>query len=210
MKTGSLANKHAGVMGDFGCYSFNGNKIITCGGGGMIVARDPKKLAKAKYLTTQAKDDELHYVHHEVGYNYRLTAMQAAMGLAQLEQLPGFIERKRKRYFQYQERIKQIPGLRLLEMPDYCECNYWLYSLVIEKNIFGMDRDQLLKRFESEKIQTRPIWLLNHLQRPYTQNQAYRIDKASRYFDAILNIPSSVGLTDEELDRVVGVLANCH
>ena len=210
MKSGELVGKHAGVMGDYGCYSFNGNKIITCGGGGMIIARDPKKLAKAKYLTTQAKDDELHYVHHEVGYNYRLTAMQAAMGLAQLEQLPDFIEKKRKRYFEYKERIEKIPGLRLLDMPNYCECNYWLFSLVIDKEVFGMDRDQLLKRFESEKIQTRPIWMLNHMQRPYVKNQSYCIEKAPRYFDSILNIPCSVGLTDEELSRVVAVLANCQ
>ena len=200
------AGKHAGTIGDFGCYSFNGNKIITCGGGGMIVARSPELLASAEYLTTQAKDDGLHYVHNAIGYNYRLTAIQAAMGLAQLEQLPGFIETKRKRYLQYRERIEQIPGLSLLGVPSYCDSNYWLYSLVIEAQEYGIGRDELLKRFEAARIQTRPIWKLNHTQRPYLQNQAYQIEKATFYFERILNIPSSVGLTDEEMERVVAVL----
>jgi perosamine synthetase len=196
----------AGAIGDFGCYSFNGNKIITCGGGGMIVARSPELLARAKYLTTQAKNDDLHYVHDEVGYNYRLTAIQAAMGLAQMEQLPGFIETKRKRYLEYKERIGRIPGLCLLGVPPYCESNYWFYSLVIDEKVYGIGRDALLQRFEAARIQARPIWKLNHTQKPYRQNQAYQIEKAPVYFDSILNIPCSVGLTDEEMERVVAVL----
>jgi perosamine synthetase len=206
MSSGRFAGKHAGTIGEYGCYSFNGNKIITCGGGGMIVAKEEQKLAKAKYLTTQAKDDELHYVHNEIGYNYRLTAMQAAMGLAQLEQLPGFIEKKKRRYHQYKEQIERIPGLRLLGVPEYCDSNHWFYSLVIDQNTYGIGRDALLHRFETANIQARPIWKLNHTQKPYLQNQAYQIEKAPGYFDSILNIPCSVGLTDEEMARVIGVL----
>jgi perosamine synthetase len=200
------SGKHAGTIGDFGCYSFNGNKIITCGGGGMIVARSPELLARAKYFTTQAKDDDLHYVHDAVGYNYRLTAIQAAMGLAQLEQLPGFIETKRKRYLQYREHIERIPGLSLLGVPPYCDSNYWFYSLVIDQKVYGVGRDALLQRFEAARVQARPIWKLNHTQKPYLENQAYQIEKAPHYFDSILNIPCSVGLTDEEMERVLGVL----
>ena len=206
MKAGALSGKPAGSMGDFGCYSFNGNKIITCGGGGMLVAREPAKLAKAKYLTTQAKDDEVHYVHHEVGYNYRLTAIQAAMGLAQLEQLPAFVERKRRRYAQYLEAIERIRGLSLLRVPAYCDSNYWFYSVLIDPARYGEGRDELLRRFAAERIQTRPIWKLNHTQKPYQQNQAWQIEKAPFYFDHILNIPCSVGLTDEEVERVLWVL----
>ena len=201
-----IGGAHAGTMGDFGCYSFNGNKIITCGGGGMIVARDEQALARAKYLTTQAKDDDLHYIHNEVGYNYRLTAIQAALGLAQLEQLPAFVETKKRRYHQYKEQIDRIPGLRLLDVPDYCESNYWFYSLVIDQKQYGVGRDALLAKFEAARIQTRPIWKLNHTQKPYLRNQAYQIERAPVYFDSILNIPCSVGLTDEEMERVVGVL----
>jgi perosamine synthetase len=206
MSQGALAGRQAGAMGDFGCFSYNGNKIITCGGGGMIVARDPHALARAKYLTTQAKDDELHYVHHEIGYNYRLTAIQAAMGLAQLEQLPGFIVRKRQRYHEYRERIAAIPGLRLLDVPEYCASNFWFYSLVIDERVYGLGRDALLQKFEAARIQSRPIWKLNHTQKPYLQNLAYQIDKAPFYFDHVLNIPCSVGLTDDEVERVMTVL----
>ena len=201
-----LSSPYAGTIGDFGCYSFNGNKIITCGGGGMIVARSPELLARAKYLTTQAKDDDLHYVHNAVGYNYRLTAIQAAMGLAQLEQLPGFIAAKRKRYLEYKEQIEQTPGLSLLGVPSYCDSNYWFYSLVIDQKVYGLGRDELLQKFVAAQIQARPIWKLNHTQKPYLKNQAYQIEKAPGYFDSILNIPCSVGLTDEEMERVVDVL----
>jgi perosamine synthetase len=172
----------------------------------MIVARSPELLARAKYFTTQAKDDDLHYVHDAVGYNYRLTAIQAAMGLAQLEQLPGFIETKRKRYLQYREHIERIPGLSLLGVPPYCDSNYWFYSLVIDQKVYGVGRDALLQRFEAARVQARPIWKLNHTQKPYLENQAYQIEKAPHYFDSILNIPCSVGLTDEEMERVLGVL----
>jgi len=203
MNAGALAGKHAGTMGDFGCYSFNGNKIITCGGGGMIVARDAARLAKAKYLTTQAKDDEMYFVHDEVGYNYRLTAIQAAMGLAQLEQLPAFVERKKRRYLQYKERIADIPGLSLVDVPPYCDSNYWFYSVLIEPARYGMSRDELLKKFVARNIQVRPVWKLNHTQKPFLANQAFEIQKAPFYLDHIVNIPCSVGLTDDELERVI-------
>ncbi len=206
MSSGALAGQGAGTIGDYGCYSFNGNKIITCGGGGMIVARDPERLAKAKYLSNQAKDDELHYVHDEIGYNYRLTALQAALGLAQLEQLPEFIARKKQRWAQYRERLGPMPGLALLPAPAYCDSNHWFYSLLIDERVYPLRRDELLAKFAAEGIQVRPIWKLNHTQTPYLQNQAYRIEKAPRYVGRILNLPCSVGLTDEELERVVAVL----
>lgn len=206
MISGRFAGMHAGTIGDFGTYSFNGNKIITCGGGGMITAKNPDHLKKVKYLTTQAKNDELHYIHDEIGYNYRLTALQAAMGLAQLEQLPNFIRLKKKRYEAYKKSVSGIEGLSILGIPPYCDSNCWFYSLLIDSEKYGLDRDRLMHRFETEKIQTRPIWKLNHEQKPYKGCQAYRIEKAKYYFGNILNIPCSVGLTEEELKRVVDLL----
>lgn len=204
--SGKYAGKHAGTIGDFGTYSFNGNKIITCGGGGMILAKSAEMLRKAKYLTTQAKDDELYYVHNEVGYNYRLTALQAAMGLAQLEELPDFIQRKKKNFLKYKEGIKEISGLSLLDPPSYCDSNHWFYSLTIDSEEYGMTRDELIKKFEAEKIQTRPIWELNHKQKPYHSCQSYKIEKAFYYYERILNIPCSSNLTDEEINKVIDVL----
>jgi perosamine synthetase len=209
MSAGKFAGMHAGTIGDFGTASFNGNKIMTCGGGGMITAKDPVQLQKAKYLTTQAKNNELHYVHDEIGYNYRLPAMSAALGLAQLEQITTFVERKKRRYFEYKNAIADIPGLSLLGTPDYCDSNYWFYSLLIDEEKYGMNRDQLMAKFGEAKIQTRPIWKLNNQQKPYLKNQAYKIEKAQYYFDRILNIPCSVGLTDEEFERVREAIVNC-
>lgn len=135
-----------------------------------------------------------------------MTAVQAAMGLAQLEQLPYFIEKKMQRYQEYKEKITSIPGLKILDVPEYCKSNYWFYALFIDKKIYGLDRDGLMLKMEEVGIQCRPIWKLNCGQRPYRNNQVYRIEKAKYYFEHILNIPCSVGLTDEEINRVVDVL----
>ncbi len=209
MTAGRFKGRHAGSIGDFGAYSFNGNKIITCGGGGMLVASSDDDLKKAKYLTTQAKDDELRYVHNEIGYNYRLTALQAAMGLAQLEQMPLFLKIKRERYLEYKNFISDIPGLSMVEIPPYCESNCWFYSLRVDKELYGMDRDALMNVFEGEGIQSRPIWNLNHSQKPYRDSRNYRIESAVLAQNQILNLPCSVGLDDGQFDRIIGLLVAC-
>ena len=204
--SGKYKGMFAGTIGDFGCFSFNGNKIITCGGGGMLVAKDLKISKKAKYLTTQAKDDGLHYIHNEIGYNYRLTAISAALGLAQMEQLPNFVKTKQKNYLKYKNVINNILGLKILDIPDYSESNCWFYSLFIDEKVYALNRDQLMQKFEEANIQTRPIWRLNHEQKPYVNCRAYEVKKAQYYFDHILNIPCSVGLIDGEFDRIIKVL----
>jgi len=128
--------------------------------------------------------------------------------LAQLEQLPSFVERKKQHYLQYKERIAGIPGLSLLDAPPYCESNYWFYSVLIDPPRYRMARDELLKKFGARNIQARPVWKLNHTQKPYSRNQAFEIQKASYFVERIVNIPCSVGLTDEEIERVVDVLRN--
>jgi len=202
---GPYAGRYAGTVGDSGAFSFNGNKIITCGGGGMLVA--PRDRAdRARYLTTQAKDDELYYVHDNVGYNYRLPALLAALGLAQLEQLPALIAAKERLYNLYREAVAGIPGLRLLEYPSYCRPNYWFFSLEIDAAVYGMDRDGLMRAMAAAKIQTRPIWKLNHTQKPYLECRTGEIVRAEWFYQRILNLPCSANLTDAEFDRVVAVL----
>ncbi|MGE4285562.1 MAG: LegC family aminotransferase [Phycisphaerae bacterium] len=208
VNSGRYAGKYAGTIGDFGCFSFNGNKIITCGGGGMIVSRGKDKVAKARYLTTQAKDDPLYYVHDEVGYNYRLTAIQAAIGLGQMEQLDNFIAHKKASYEKYKQAISEIDGLRLIEIPDYCDSNYWFYSLFIEDS-YPLSRDELIGIFTENNIQARPVWNLNHHQKPYKDCLAYDIKKAEYYFEHVVNIPCSSGITDAEIERVCKVLEDC-
>ena len=203
---GKYQGRFAGTIGDFGIYSFNGNKIITTGGGGMLTARDQSMVRKAKYLSTQSKDDELYYIHNAIGYNYRMTNLQAALGVAQLEQLEDFIEIKTRNYGIYRERIKEIKGLSLLEFNKNIRPNYWFYSLMIDKDKYGMDRDALLHMLADSKIQARPIWGLIHEQQPYQGNQGYKIERAKEYIGRILNIPCSTNLTEEDIDVVVGRL----
>ncbi len=203
---GDLSGKHTGTIGDVGCYSFNGNKIVTAGGGGMIVTNNEEFARKAKYLTTQAKDDEVYYVHNEVGFNYRLTNLQAALGVAQLEQLQAYIDTKRRNYYHYKNRIDKIPGLCISRVPQFASSNYWFYCLQIEKQSYGKTRDELMELFRLNNIQSRPIWQLNHLQTPYRNCQSFQIEKAYSLLEHTLNIPCSVNITEEEIERVIEVL----
>jgi perosamine synthetase len=203
---GKYKGRHTGTIGDFGVYSFNGNKIVTTGSGGMLVTADKKMAEKAKYLTTQAKDDAVRYVHNEVGYNFRLTNMQAALGVAQLEQLPAFIKRKKENYGRYKKALAGVKGLKLLGVPEGTSPNYWFYSLLIDKAAFGLGREGLMAALGKASIQTRPVWHLNHLQKPYKNSQAFKINRAGWFVERVLNLPCSSGLTKEQAARVVGAI----
>jgi aminotransferase in exopolysaccharide biosynthesis len=200
---GAFAGRHTGAVGDFGCYSFNGNKIITTGGGGMIVTDNDEYAERSRYLSTQAKNDPVRYVHNETGYNYRLTNIQAAVGVAQLEKLPEFIEKKKKNYAVYKEAIDRIDGLHLAGVPDYAEQNHWFYSLQIDKDRYGRDRDGLMNYLAEKNIQARPVWELNHRQNMYKNDLAYKIEKAYELWEISLNIPCSVNLDRDSISRVI-------
>ncbi len=199
---GEYTGRFAGTMGDIGVYSFNGNKIITTGGGGMIVSNDESLLKHAKHLTTQAKSDELNFLHDEVGYNYRLTNLQAALGLAQMEQLESFIEIKIKNYIQYKAAVSRVPGLSLLDFRPGIRSNYWFYSLCCDKP-YPLSRDELIEYLGKNNIQARPIWGLIHEQTPYFGCTAYEIKEAKSYWERVVNLPCSTNLTEEDVDRVV-------
>ncbi len=205
---GKYKGKHTGTLGDLGCLSFNGNKIITCGGGGMILTDNQKYANKVRYLTTQAKDDPVKYIHHEIGYNYRLTNIQAAMGVGQLEKLPEYLKIKKTNYLKYKQAIKLTRGVKLSDTPEYAESNYWMYCLQIDAKVYGKDRDELMSYLESEKIQSRPIWFLNHLQKPYNNYQTYKLERCYQLVERTLNIPASVNLSQEQQEYVIGVLKN--
>ena len=197
--------KYAGTIGDVGVYSFNGNKIITTGGGGMIVSNNEELLKKAKHLTTQAKVDVVYFIHDEIGYNYRMTNLQAALGLAQLEQLEKFIEVKKQNYYLYKEKLEKVPGLEILNFREDIRSNYWFYALKCSEE-YRMDRDEIIKYLSSKNIQSRPIWGLINEQKPYLKNQAYNIEKAKFYLDHIVNIPCSSNLTKEDAEYVIECL----
>jgi perosamine synthetase len=200
---GEFASKHTGTVGKLGCLSFNGNKIITAGGGGMILTDDSNFAVKARYFTTQSKDDPVRYIHNEIGYNFRLTNIQAAMGVAQLEQLPEFLKRKKEINEKYKIGIEDIDGLKLVKTPEYSDNNNWLNILQIDKKIFGQSHEALMARFEKKGIQTRPIWHLNHKQKPYENCQTYKIENASNLLGNSLCLPSSSNLSDEDIMKVI-------
>ncbi len=201
---GKYKGKYAGTLGDVGVYSFNGNKIITTGGGGMIVSDNEEYIARAKHLTTQAKSDELYYTHDEIGYNYRMTNLQAALGLAQLEQLEDFISVKERNYLSYQKKIEDIRGLRLLPFSEEIRSNKWFYG--VDCRNFSKSRDEVIQNLYKNKIQTRPIWGLIHQQKPYLTNQTYRVEKALEYWKHVVNIPCSTNLKEEDIAYVMQVL----
>lgn len=203
---GAYAGKFAGTIGDFGVYSFNGNKIITTGGGGMFLAKSEKDLRKAKYLSTQAKDDELNFIHDEIGYNYRMTNVQAAIGLAQLEVIEDFIEIKKKHFDLYKELLESVEGVRLLDFTEGIRPNYWFYPLIIDEEKTGYSVSQWIEALGKEKIQARPVWELIHKQKPYQNQICYKIEQAEIYRKSIINIPCSTNLTKEQVEKVVRVI----
>ena len=204
--------RHAGTIGDVGCLSFNGNKILTTGGGGMILTAGQRLAERARYLTTQAKDDPDRFVHHEIGFNYRLTNVAGAIGCAQLERLDEFVERKRAHAAAYREQLAGVSGLRLIDEPSYSCSNYWFDTLVIDSRAYGSTAEQLMKTLAAREIEARMIWDLVHRQRPYQASQSYRIERAIRYQEQCLNLPCSVSLpsrTIAEICDVIGAANPC-
>jgi len=193
---------HSGTIGDFGVISFNGNKIITSGGGGIILTNDQKKAKEAKHLISQAKIDPVRYIHDMVGFNYGLTNIHAALGLGQFKNLEDFLKKKKEIHKFYTKEISNIDGLSILESPNKCTSNYWLNILKIE-NSFKRDREDMMSHLKSKSIETRPIWFANHLQEPYKDFQSYEIDFAVNEIEKCLCIPSSTNLSNEDLFTVV-------
>ena len=200
---GRYKGKYAGTIGDIGVLSFNANKIITTGGGGMVVGDNEELVEKVRFLSSQAKKDTLYFIHDEIGYNYRMLNLQAALGTSQIDQLESFIETKIKNYEIYKEELEKIEGLEILPFVEGIRANYWFYSLKIDKEKYGIGRDELLQKLVDAGIQTRPIWGLIHQQKPYSTCQSYEIEKALYYYDRILNLPCSSNLTEKEVYQVI-------
>ena len=200
---GRYKGKYAGTIGDIGVLSFNANKIITTGGGGMVVGDNEELVEKVRFLSSQAKKDTLYFIHDEIGYNYRMLNLQAALGTSQIDQLESFIETKIKNYKIYKEELEKIEGLEILPFVEGIRANHWFYSLKIDKEKYGIGRDKLLQKLVDAGIQTRPIWGLIHQQKPYSACQNYEIEKALYYYDRILNLPCSSNLTEKEVYQVI-------
>lgn len=201
---GRLKGKYAGTIGDFGAYSFNGNKIITTGGGGAVTANRSEVVNHLRYLSTQAKDDPHYYIHNEIGYNYRMTNLQAALGVAQMEELPGFIIRKQANYDKYKELFEGFELGKLARFREGTSSNKWFYSLEINRNKVKASMREIITGLEKRGVQSRAIWGLINEQIPYKGEITYKLEKAPYYAERILNFPSSTQIKDEEIKYVAG------
>lgn len=201
--TGTLGGLHVGTVGDLGCFSFNGNKIMTTGGGGMITTNDAELAARARHLVTQAKLPGPGYVHDEVGYNYRLTNIAAAVGVAQLEQLPEFLEAKRRIASRYAEALADLP-LVLPPRAPWADPTWWLYSVLLSPS--AGESEQVVERMAQHGVQTRPLWMPLHRQPPFASAPRVGGVIAELIWQRGLSLPCSVGLTDADQDRVIEAL----
>ena len=195
-----------GSHGDLACFSYNGNKIITTGGGGMITTDNEEWATRAKYLTTQARDDGEEYIHDSVGYNYRLTNLQAAVGLAQMELLPEYVAIKRAIAARYAAAFAGVPALTVPPEMPYATSTFWLYTVLVEDSDGAQIRKAAQQALTRAGIQARPLWAPIHEQRPYRACQAYRIEVTPQLYRRGISLPCSVGLTEDDQQRVATTL----
>ena len=200
--------RNLGSVGHVGCFSFNGNKIITTGGGGMLVTDNAEWASRARYLTTQAKDDPIEYVHNAVGYNYRLTNLLAAMGCAQIEQLDEFIEAKRRIATLYRESLADLPGVRAPEEAEWAFSTFWMYTPLIDEKQSGIDSRRLLRELNANKIQARPLWQPMHRSRAHDASGSPSCPIADAVHRQAISLPSSVGLGPSSQSHVIEVIAS--
>ena len=190
----TYSGQHTGTFGLLGVLSFNGNKTITTGGGGAILTNNATLARHAKHLTTTAKlSHAWEYQHDEIGYNYRLPNLNAALGCAQLEQLLGMLTSKRKLFHSYKAAFASVEGLKLFPEPEQCKSNYWLQTILLNIET-GVQRDEILKATNDAGIKTRPAWNLIHTLPPFQSAPKMDLSKAKSLSERLINLPSSAGL----------------
>ncbi len=200
----------SGTHGDFGIYSFNGNKIITTSGGGALIANDAEAIQKARFLSTQARDPAIHYQHSEIGYNYRMSNIVAGIGRGQLEVLDERVAQRRANFDRYVEAFAHIPGVSFQPELKDTKSNRWLTALTIDPEITGVDRTDIIKRLEEENIEARPVWKPMHLQPLFEGVTYYPHEEGNsvsdRLFEHGICLPSGSNMTEEQQGKVIDVL----
>ena len=207
---GSTINgKACGSFGDFGILSFNGNKIITTSGGGALVSNNDKALAQARFLATQAKDNAPHYQHSEMGYNYRMSNISAAIGVGQLTVLAERVAARRANYRFYQTLLGEVKGVHFLPEPKEYFSNRWLSCLLIDPSLTGgITREDVRLAMEKENIECRPLWKPMHLQPLFQDAPYFGNHYSEELFDLGLCLPSGSNLTDDQQQRIANQLKN--
>jgi dTDP-4-amino-4,6-dideoxygalactose transaminase len=202
----SYRDAASGGQGAVAALSFNGNKIITTSGGGMLVSDDRDLVEHARKLSTQAREPVAHYEHTEIGFNYRLSNLLAAVGRAQLEVLPERVATRRRLKSRYRELLSDLPGLSFMPEAKWGESNGWLTCVQIDPDVFGADREHVRLALEAEDIESRAVWKPMHLQPVFAGFSAFGGDVSARLFEHGLCLPSGSALTDADQERIVGVI----
>lgn len=202
----TCGGRQAGSFGQMGIFSFNGNKIVTTSGGGMLVSDDGEAIRQARKLATQARDPAPHYQHSEVGFNYRLSNVLAAIGRGQLRVLPDRIAARRRIFARYQEALGTLPGIGFLPEAPYGRGNRWLTCITLDPTAFGAGREQVRLALEAEDIEARPVWKPMHLQPIFADAPVRGGAVAAELFERGLCLPSGSAMSDEDVDRVVAVV----
>ena len=208
--TEALGSRYRGVLcgtlGDIGCFSFNGNKVITSGGGGMLLAQDPTRLSHLRHLSLQAPEPGKEYVHDEVGYNYALSNLHAAVGLAQFQRLDEMLARRRRIAERYAEGLRDVEGLRFCSEAPWATSNFWLRSVLIDPDVYGESRTQVMDRLDDAGVDSRPFFTPIPSLPPYRESRHGSLATSERLHATGLCIPSSSTLEDPDQDRVIDLL----
>jgi len=202
-----------GTFGKAGIFSFNGNKIITTSAGGMIVSNDEKFVEQARFLSSQAREDEIHYEHKELGYNYRMSNLLAAVGRGQLAVLDEKVKSKQEIFSRYKSALGDIEGLEFMPMASYGISNCWLTTLVINEDIAGFNRDSVIAALEMENIESRPIWKPMHLQPLYKEYDYYLSDEgdiSQMLFNNGICLPSGTSLSIDGQEKIIDIILSIN
>jgi pyridoxal phosphate-dependent aminotransferase EpsN len=201
--------RETGSFGEFSFYSFNGNKIITTSGGGMLLSDDEGAMAKARFLATQARDKAPWYQHSELGYNFRMSNILAGIGRAQLKLLPDRVERRRAVFKRYYEALSDIPGLSFMPEPEWSRSNRWLTAITVDPAISRATNAKIMEALAEENVEARPVWKPMHLQPVFEGVKYYRHegrDISAKLFEQGLCLPSGSNLTESDQDFVIGIV----
>lgn len=196
---GYYKGQHTGTFGDYGIFSFNGNKIITTSGGGMLVSNNEERIAKARFWATQSRDQARHYQHSELGFNYRMSNVVAGIGRGQLKVLEQRVEKKKYIFEFYKRELGELEGVEFMPVNDWDEPNYWLSALKLTGSVSPID---VFEALEKENIESRPVWKPMHMQPFFEEYDFVGSGVSEKLFEDGVCLPSDTKMTDEELKRV--------
>ena len=195
--------RHTGTFGEFGVFSFNGNKIITTSGGGMLVSDDEEKIKKVRFWSTQSRDAARHYQHSELGFNYRMSNVVAGIGRGQLKVLDQRVAKKKYIFEFYKRELGQLEGVEFMPINDWNEPNYWLSVMTLKSTVRPLD---VMEALEKENIESRPVWKPMHMQPFFAEYDYVGSDVSEKLFENGVCLPSDTKMTDEDIERICGII----